>query len=370
MKVILYIGHHKVGSTALQAFLSQNWLRLAKDGILYPMVESEGMAFALETALRGEDRPGLLPLNVREPHNALAFRMNAVEQGRQPPRFLGQLPALPQIQRNMSMQIAHLAPHTVVLCSEVMANFSAINPEMISKLKDMFPKAEFEIYCTLRRPDDYLVSWQAQRLRFGEKPGPLASRWSEMYAHTIHFDYRFLLAPWLERFGGSRFHIRSYSDVLSAGGSAEDFAGRVGVRFPKGLKPAPRANPSLALAFMEIVRRGNHALTPPAAQALFGYLLKEELPSELKDKSRIDMFGATSRAAMATAFAPIHDYLGEVAGCSPFFSDIASMETPREIPESAATRLALRALAKAEYRNCPSPEVRAFLEGLMQESET
>lgn len=39
MKVVFYIGHHKVGSTALQVYLSQNWLRLAQAGILYPAVE-------------------------------------------------------------------------------------------------------------------------------------------------------------------------------------------------------------------------------------------------------------------------------------------------------------------------------------------
>ena len=44
MKVILYIGHHKVGSTALQVFLSQNSHRLLQAGILYPAVEMQGFS--------------------------------------------------------------------------------------------------------------------------------------------------------------------------------------------------------------------------------------------------------------------------------------------------------------------------------------
>ena len=52
MKIIIYIGHHKVGSTALQVFLSQNWLALVRAGILYPSVETSGFSHNLAEVLQ------------------------------------------------------------------------------------------------------------------------------------------------------------------------------------------------------------------------------------------------------------------------------------------------------------------------------
>ena len=77
MKVIVYIGHHKVGSTALQVFLSQNSHRLLTNGILYPWVEMRGAAHALGKAAGEGDRAEVLPVNIREPHSALAYKMMA-----------------------------------------------------------------------------------------------------------------------------------------------------------------------------------------------------------------------------------------------------------------------------------------------------
>lgn len=372
MKVILYIGHHKVGSTSLQLFLAQNWLRLVRNGILYPMTEGEGMAVALGAALRDSGRIRNLPINAREPHNTLAFRMISQRTGAPPPPFLGEIPFGEQMGFIIRAQVDRLKPHTVILCSEVMSNFGDVPGDPIAELKDLFPGAEFEIYCALRRPDDYLVSWQAQRLRFGHKVERLCCQAPQGFAegvHGIHFDYRLLLQTWLEHFPESRFHIRNYDDVLAAGGSCEDFTARVGVAFPDALVAARRANPSLSLAFMEIVRRGNHALERKQAEELFRFLLRTRPPKRFRNRRKVEMFGVERRAAMVEAFAPIHDFLGNVTGQAPFFPDIAEIGTPREIPEEDAARHALAGLLRRPalpyFR--PSRPVWGFLKDLAAE---
>ena len=65
MKLVIFMGHHKVGSTSLQRFLSQNYLGLLKAGILYPSVESQGFSHNIAAALNGADFEGDLPINVR-----------------------------------------------------------------------------------------------------------------------------------------------------------------------------------------------------------------------------------------------------------------------------------------------------------------
>ena len=41
MDLVIFMGHHKVGSSSLQSWLSTNWLALARAGILYPAVEMQ-----------------------------------------------------------------------------------------------------------------------------------------------------------------------------------------------------------------------------------------------------------------------------------------------------------------------------------------
>ena len=70
MKVILYIGHHKVGSTSLQVFLARNWAALAREGTLYPSVENRGYALNLRQS-RSLPNPPHLPAHLTDPQQSL-----------------------------------------------------------------------------------------------------------------------------------------------------------------------------------------------------------------------------------------------------------------------------------------------------------
>ncbi|MBK0329314.1 hypothetical protein I5535_18725 [Rhodobacteraceae bacterium F11138] len=364
MKVILYIGHHKVGSTALQVFLSQNWLALAQNGILYPSVEPRGFAFNLASTLGRRDKAVPLPILIREQHSALAYRMmSEVSQRKIPPQF-AHLPASGQMFLALRAQVNQIKPKALVLCSEVFSNFGEVQPDLIKRLCVAFPKAEFEVYCALRRPDDYLVSQHGQRLKVGEQLKPLSAGGTAPYFDTIHFNYRTVIQAWADQFPNARLILRPYHEIVAAGGSAEDFMEQCGVDFPADLAPVGRANPSLPRAAMEIVRRANQDLPAPQAQALRQYLLQTGPHLNPVKNSDVEMFGADLRAEMVRRFTPIHDWLSELTG-SAFFPDIQDMAQPRPTPEHQATT---GLLSRIDPGTLPDQDLRDYVAAFRQQT--
>lgn len=364
MKLILYIGHHKVGSTALQMFLAQNWVRLARHGILYPSVETRGFASTLARALKGEDHAGEEDVNIREPHSALAYKMmSEVSEHRRVPVQFRRLPASGQMLAALQNQVRLLKPKTLILCSEAFANFGQVKPELIRTLTRIFPKAEIEVYCALRRPDDYLVSWHNQRLKVGETVERLSAGGAESYFGNIHFNFRTVVEPWGKQLPEAKLIVRPYAEIMAAGGSTQDFMARVAADFPAEMIPAGRANRSLPRAAMEIVRRANHALPGPQAHALTRFLLDEAGHLTPVPDADVEMYGAELRTRIAEAFAPIHDWLSERQG-APFFADLEQMRTCRATPEDQAMA---QLLAQIDPAHLPGPEVAAFIAALRQD---
>ena len=266
--------------------------------------------------------------------------------------------------RALRMQAKYLKPRHIILCSEVMANFGPQHPELIERVRDIFPEAETELYCVLRRPDDYLVSWHAQRLRFGDRIDALGDGAARKYVGSIHFNYHKVVAPWATTFAGRPLHLRSYSEVVGAGGSVQDFFARTGLALPGGLAEPGRANESLPRAAMEIARRGNHELPPEDAGALRHYLLTglgDLTPVPNRD---VEMFGAALRAELAEAFAPIHAYLSKLTGQPAFFPDIDEMTRTRPVPEAEATA---DLLAQIVPDSLPSDRLRDFIRTLARD---
>lgn len=344
MHVSLYIGHHKVGSTSLQVFLSQNVVRLIRHGILYPYTEMQGAASVAARMLSG-DRGSALTANIREPHSALAYQFMSEAADFPIPRQFTLLPPRQQMIRAIRMQVSELKPRAVILCSEAFANFGAVKPDLIDAVTRIFPDATFSVYGALRRPDEYLASWHNQRVKVGERAGLLAGEGWRHYEATIHFNYRLAVEDWLIRVPGEAKVLRNYADILTAGGSEADFMTHSGIDFPDGMTPARRANKSLHPALVEIARQGNHALTLPEAHALVQFLMKHQAALDLPPASDIELFGTQSRRAMFEAFLPSHAWLSGITGQAAFFPDIDAMLTCRPLPEAEAMRAALAALS-------------------------
>ena len=369
MKVILFIGHHKVGSTSLQDFLARNSIALARAGILYPATDFESLSVMLASALQDELVDDL-PINAREPHNALGFKLMA-EQGlwKMPPYHKG-LPGSSQMLRSIRMQAEYLQPHTVILAAEVFANFGGVAPEMIERLAGLLPGAELTVVATFRRIDEYLASWFGQRLRFGAPAlEPLRDQGMEPYFKGVHFDYRLMLEPWQQQMPEARFILRDYAEVRAAGGAVADFIAQTGLQLPEGLQPERKTNESFHRGIFEIARLGNRALTRDQARYLRDVLAGITPQLDLPASADIDLFGAENRKILIDRFEPIDAYLGEVAGRAGFFPDLQEARKPRPVPELEVFARAATA-ARGHAKRIKDREIRAFLEGLHSEAVT
>ncbi|NBE06431.1 hypothetical protein [Paragemmobacter ruber] len=368
MRVICHIGHHKTGTTTLQAFLSQNFAALIKAGTLYPWTESEGAALALSQTLHpaGWSRP-LLPINFREAHNALAFRMLAdtLPKWKVPP-YHRMLPHSRQMLLSVRNQINTLAPSTVVLCSEVMSHFGLVAPEQITRLRDeAFPDAkDIRLWCTLRRPDEQLVSWHGQQVRFGQSPPPLSDVERGLKLDSLHVDYRGVIEPWLQRLGGATPVLRPYRETLAEGGSVEDFLRHSGATVPRGLASAPTLNISRKPGIVLLLRQANAALPAPLAQELADWLDGKGANLTLASTSDVEFLGPDARHRLAERFRPIHDWLSEVTGRPAFFTDLDRMTACNPMSEDAALRQLLDQLRPSFTDDIRSPQIRDFLKGL------
>ncbi|MFT7595546.1 MAG: hypothetical protein ACI8R4_002875 [Paracoccaceae bacterium] len=364
MRIILFIGHHKVGSTSLQDFLSRNSVALAQSGILYPSVDFEGLSLMLSAAM-GKFAPSHepLPINAREPHNALAFKMLAeFRKGKVPPFHKG-LPSSIQMFRAIHKQIEFLKPDTLVLAAEVFANFAPTSPDLIVRLRDAFPDADFTVVATLRRIDEYLASWHGQRLKFNHSPPPLRAGGLQEYFDNIHFDYRLMLKGWTDNMPDARFVLRDYTDVRQAGGSVADFVTQTGLKLPSGLLEEQKTNESLHRGIYEIARQGNKALRP-ALSGKLRHTLRELTPElNLPASGDIELFGPENRQIMHDRFDPIHAYLERVSDTSPFFADQAAVRQIRPIPELDVFKLAVERV-REQTEKFEDPEVRGFLNSL------
>lgn len=373
MKVVCHIGHHKTGTSTLQAFLAQNSHRLLQAGILYPWVESQGASKALAKAMGEGDRQEILPFNIREAHNALAFRMlaDSLPNWKVPPYHVG-LPHSRQMLMALSNQIEALRPKGVVLCSEVMSHFGKIAVGQIDRLRHegLACADHFALWCTLRRPDDQLVSWHGQQVRFGQAPAPLSDPEHGLNLHWLHVDYRGVIEPWLQEVPDAEVTLRPYRETLAAGGSVEDFLLGCGLGMPGNLLPAKTMNVSFKPAVISLLRLANARLPRPIAQELAESISGMTRGMTLAATSEVEFLGPVSRARLVAHFAPIHAWLSQTSARAAFFSDIDEMAQCRPISEQEALQSLLDQLTPHQISKVPSLEIRDFLTGVRAQGAT
>ena len=370
MKAICHIGHHKTGTTSLQAFLSQNSNTFLKAGILYPWTESQGASCALAKAVGEGDRQEVLPFNVREAHNALAFRMLAdAEPNWKVPPYHPNLPHSRQMLIGVDSQIAALQPETIVMCSEVMSHFGKVAPSLIRRLRVEGLKAaeQFTLWCTLRRPDEQLVSWHGQQVRFGQSPAPLTDTQHGLNLKWIHVDYRTVIEPWMNRIPEAEVVLRPYRETMAEGGSVEDFLKNAGFVAPAGLLPAVSLNVSFKPGVIVLLRLANSQLPRPQAQELMAQVGELTEGMTLFGNSDVEFLGPKSRARLMEHFAPIHDWLSQTSGREAFFSDIDEMSVCRPVSEQQALQNLLDQLSVQRIDRLFDAGIKDFLTRLRNE---
>ncbi len=363
MKVAFFIGHHKTGSTALQSYLANNFANLLRDGILYPSVESQGSAANLIAILRGQEGTEAQGLNVREPHNALAFRLMSEALEHPVPKWHPNLPAGFYMLQMIEDQMNAMEPRHTIICSEVMSRFAEKGTRKIMpRMQARFGHHECSIVLNLRRIDEYLASWHLQRLKFGAKVKPLRFGAHETYYQTIDFRYDHVVLRWSKALPEARMVVRNYNDVMAAGGSVADFFQQSQIDFaPKD--HSARANTSVPYAFAEIVRQANHK-AHDHHMPILKYVLGAMGRVPYAPNSEVELFGPIHRPALLNAFAPIHATLSSHLGLEAFFPDIEAATVCHPIPEMVAAADALNELRKDAKVHATTAVVKDFIANL------
>jgi len=360
MRVVIFIGHHKVGSTSLQDYFARNAALFASRGILYPYTNFDGAASLVDDLLKTttldtrKKTPNIpvpkfleshVPINIREPHNALAFSMlsDAHEHWRVP-RFHREVPDTHQMMHSIRQQVEFLKPHTVVLISEVMANFGAELPEGIAQIKDLFDKADFTVYASLRRIDQYIASWHGQRLWFGAQLRPLRKDGLKDHIDSIHFDYTLMVEKWIEKIPEAKLILRDYSDALENGGSVKDFLQSCRIKVPPKAKSDRRVNDSYHRALYEIVRLANIEFPRMRAHNFRTNLQNRQSALKLPKSDDIELFGRRVRRRLFSKFKPINKALGKHMDRRVFFNARKEILKPAKIPELEAVNIAIEQL--------------------------
>ncbi|QFU74478.1 hypothetical protein EY643_01740 [Halioglobus maricola] len=349
---------------------------MVKRGILYPLAYEptilDNCRAAIDSGATSTGTStihGLLPIWMREPHNALAYEM--LDEARDVP--LGRIPyhgkavGSEGIFRFIKQQQEEHSPKTTILCGEVFSNFSPNRSDLIQRLSNHFPDHEVTINCTLRRPDEYIVSWYGQRLKFGHRLKPLRKRALQShFFRTIHFNYKLLLSSWLSELPDANFQINSYKSVLNSGGAISHFIKQndLGIAAPK--ERNYQANISIPHSCYEILRRGNHDLSEPNRIKLKRAILQLEKAS-ISLPSNVELLGPKNRGMLFSRFQHIHDYLCEITGKDSFFADIDEALEIQETPEQLADQTAKTALLGQMKHSYKSKELRTFIQNLQSD---
>ena len=364
MKVAFFIGHHKTGSTALQTYLAENYLTLLREGILYPAVEAQGSAANLAAAFTGQVNPDdTQRLNVREPHNALAFRMLNEAAKLPVPVWHPNLPSSEQMLHLIAAQIESLHPKQMVICSEVMSGLSDDGwRKTLPQMQRHFSVHECTIVLNLRRPDHHIASLHMHRLKLLQRVKPLRDGGHTAYYDTRHFRFDRVVERWSEAFPNARFHVRNYADVVAAGGSVQDFFAQSGIGHTP-VETGKRANVSFPHALAEIMRQAIQQ-SPETGKRVRAYLLRAMERVTCVPNDQVELFGEANRTALCDAFAPVHTALSQRLGVEAFFPDIELARQCNPVPELQAARQALVELKEDSAKHLKPGPVRAFLSGL------
>ena len=265
------------------------------------------------------------------------------------PPWHGGLPAnSAEMFKLLQEQLEESNAHTVVIASEVFANFGAVGKALVARLLEDLPEGERSLHVILRRPDDYLHSWYAQELCFGyPRMGTLAQRLKNVYLDSIHVDYCLMLNDWIQSRSFSATYLTDYRKVKSLGGSIPWFLQAVGLSSIDlgGDSKSTWVNPSLHPGFVNLVRHSNTVLPRHQAQHLISLLKKIGPADGLPPPSEVELLGTASRQLLYERFMSVNNYLGNLVKQPLFFLDAEAMREQRPIPlkaiETAAASIAL-----------------------------
>jgi hypothetical protein len=242
VKLILHIGTHKTGTTAIQRLLKDNGPALARHGIHYATADLNANVIANAIALGDEDAARaffdreIVAADAAGAHTVVVSAENFYSMATIGAALSGRLPD----------------------------DAAAQEPGLVRRLQNLLPDAvsETSVVCYFRRPDLFAESLYNQRVKYETFHDEF-----EPYLRTVEpmFDYHRNAAVWAAVFGPENCTFTTYESV--SGDIRWAFLREVlGVSDPTGFVEEPtRDNERISRDVLEFKRELNK-VTPEADQ--------------------------------------------------------------------------------------------------------
>jgi hypothetical protein len=248
MKLVLHIGTHKAGSSAIQHVLWHNREKLQKKGFCYPQSANGQMG-----------------------HHDLAWAIRSSAGGRTPRQV--DMTVLSKLHRRMQRSDCH----TAILSSEEFE--FATTPDQLRMIKRELPAELTRVVVYLRRQDKYLVSEYGQHLKMYETrfSGSIHDFYMR-YNLSGRFNYLRALTRWANAFGAENVIVRPFEPCQFENNNFFD-----DVRAAFGLTEALEVPQDLTInrglggrACVLLSRANRHALDPESHRKLVDFLYRHE----------------------------------------------------------------------------------------------
>jgi hypothetical protein len=202
VKLILHIGTHKTGSTALQQFLFSNPHSLAKVGIHYAVPASARKASRIVHLLKANDQRRIRDFFIS--HIEFARRKNAHTLVVSAENFYGMV-LVPALHRRQP-------------CGDLLDRDHVLISRLLASIPD--DVLEPKVICYFRRPDHFAESWYNQQVKYGSLfSGDFPEFLSLIYPALRYNDY---MRRWVDIFGRANCSARMYENISRS--VIDDFA--------------------------------------------------------------------------------------------------------------------------------------------------
>lgn len=254
--VILHVGAHKTGTTALQSTFLQNRDTLARSGVIYP--DTNWYRYA---------------------HHRLAFALlGRLDQDK------GDASVLSYELDELNAVIAGADKQARIFVSS--EELLALPPDAVQRLKDGIECDDIRILAVVRRPDELLLSIYNQKMKspMNKFEEPLHGFVDAPDQLHRDMDQPGCVTTWIDAFGQDRLILWSYEaanvipDCLRLLGLSEN-----------AITPGPRINSSVSSAVLEVMRIAKTTgISPERRKILFQHAQKLFADYPLKALSGAD----------------------------------------------------------------------------------